>query len=443
MNVERSESSAGGWFSSRLLALGGLLGLVLWLALMPSTRAQAALAAFLGTALLWLWLLSRRQLEGIAAERRHAPRVFEGDALDVVLRLSRAPGRPPVQLLQVEDRFAAGIDAIPPRLIPWLNSGWDAVMHGRPRVDRHRGVYLIGPLRLCAADPLGVFVQERELDCITRLIVYPRADPLPDYTVPTEQARTGMSFNAVELVGSGEEVLGVREYRPGDPPSRVHWRTSARRGRLHVIELNRPVQSELAVLLDMSRRSRFGLGAEATHELSIRAATSILTRANETRHRFSLAYTQQEPVVFPAGAGLAQLHLLLDRLAVLEPAGELSLWRDLAPRALMLAAGARAVFIGASAQVEPGEAARLVAELVESGVGVDAVLIDERDFIRIYQDQEADAARRDGNGFEAVRRELMLAGARVWRIGRARASLAGIHPELELAERALTRQLPQ
>jgi uncharacterized protein (DUF58 family) len=314
------------------------------------------------------------------------------------------------------------------------------LLHYNQLAERHRGLYMIGPVRVRAADPLGVFYQYRELPCLTRLTVYPKANPLPDYSIPGVLAGPGPSLNVVDRVGQGEQVLGVREYAAGDPPGRVHWRTSARHRRLHVIEVDRPIQAELAIMIDLSRRSRFGLGAEATSELAIHAATSILTRAQETRHRFSLAYAHKEPVMFPPGAGLAHLHLLLDRLAVISPAGETNLWADLAPRALMLAPGSRAVLIGPAATVPLETALALIRRLVQRGVATDFVLIDERDFIKIYKDQEVDV-RKGLPDFDTLRREFTLAGARVWALNRERATLAGIpRAEVEILERALAQQ---
>ncbi|MEN6626843.1 MAG: DUF58 domain-containing protein [Candidatus Sumerlaeia bacterium] len=434
--MRRLTRPTSGYIASRLVVLTAVFFFVLWILTLPATPAQAALAAFFMIAMLWSWLLSRGQLETVRAVRAHRPRVFEQDDLDVVLTFSRGKGFP-IQLLQVEDRFMASMEMSRRHLIPWLAGGWEVLLHYRAAADRHRGHYFIGPVVVRAADPLGIFMHHHELDCITPLIIYPRADPLPDYTVPGDLAQPGASMNFVRRVGVGEEVLGVRQYHPGDPPGRVHWRTSARCGRLHVVELDRPIQSELAVMLDMSRRSRFGLGAEATTELSVRAATSVLTRAHETRHRFSLAYVQNEPVMIPSGSGLAHLHMLLDRLAILNPSGEAVMWRDLAPRALLLPAGSRAVFICAVANVPVRDATLLLRSLAEAGVGVDCILVNEQDFIKIYRDQEKDV-RHDPRAEDVVE-ALRLTGARLFLLDRARASLAGIHPENDLIDRAVEK----
>ncbi len=52
--------------------------------------------------------------------------------------------------------------------------------------------------------------------------------------------------------GSGTEILGVREYRPGDPLRRIHWRSTARRGELIVREFEPPGTQNLGLFLDPS-----------------------------------------------------------------------------------------------------------------------------------------------------------------------------------------------
>jgi uncharacterized protein (DUF58 family) len=50
--------------------------------------------------------------------------------------------------------------------------------------------------------------------------------------------------------GSGTEIFGVREYRPGDPLRRIHWRSTARRGELIVREFEPPGVQNLGIFLD-------------------------------------------------------------------------------------------------------------------------------------------------------------------------------------------------
>jgi len=50
--------------------------------------------------------------------------------------------------------------------------------------------------------------------------------------------------------GYGSEVFGVRQYQPGDPLRRIHWRSTARRGDLIVREFEPPGVQNLGIFLD-------------------------------------------------------------------------------------------------------------------------------------------------------------------------------------------------
>ena len=55
--------------------------------------------------------------------------------------------------------------------------------------------------------------------------------------------------SAAVVRGPGHEVLGVREWRSGDDHRRVHWRSTARTGRLTVLERGDAVAAELRLVL--------------------------------------------------------------------------------------------------------------------------------------------------------------------------------------------------
>jgi len=87
--------------------------------------------------------------------------------------------------------------------------------------------------------------------------------------------------------GEGSEFYGIREYQPGDPLRRVHWRSSARMGRLAVVEYEHDVSVDLTLVLDARRGSVLGVGTETTMEAAATVAASlaqlVLQRGNRCR----------------------------------------------------------------------------------------------------------------------------------------------------------------
>ncbi|MBE1532860.1 DUF58 domain-containing protein [Actinomadura algeriensis] len=111
-----------------------------------------------------------------------------------------------------------------------------------------RGVVEAGPLDLARTDPLGlVRIVRRADDVPVRVLVHPRLHDLA--AVPA--AGSGGRDTAKGTIRATEGAFaGLREYAPGDDARRIHWRTSARRGRLMVREHADSARPGLTVLVD-------------------------------------------------------------------------------------------------------------------------------------------------------------------------------------------------
>ncbi|MBE1532098.1 DUF58 domain-containing protein [Actinomadura algeriensis] len=111
-----------------------------------------------------------------------------------------------------------------------------------------RGVLEAGPLTLVRTDPLGlVRAARRADDAPVRILVHPRHHEL----APAPAAGAGGRDTAAAVTRAADGAFaGLREHAPGDDVRRVHWRTSARRGRLMVREHADSPRPELTVLVD-------------------------------------------------------------------------------------------------------------------------------------------------------------------------------------------------
>ena len=58
------------------------------------------------------------------------------------------------------------------------------------------------------------------------------------------------SGELLRLAPYGEDLAGVREYRPGDPPQRIHWKLSARQKLLLTRQFEVPNESGICLLVD-------------------------------------------------------------------------------------------------------------------------------------------------------------------------------------------------
>jgi uncharacterized protein (DUF58 family) len=167
--------------------------------------------------------------------------IFEGDGLDmeVGLETTGAP-RGPARLVGLigSEQVTAATGLVP-------RSGW------RRRIELaglRRGPVGARGLMVESSDVAGLFRGRRSSPDAEVALVLPRFVSFAGKM----QARELEASVAAPRAGSGTELFGVREYRPGDSLRRIHWRSSARHGELVVREYEPPGVQTLGIFCDPS-----------------------------------------------------------------------------------------------------------------------------------------------------------------------------------------------
>ncbi len=113
-------------------------------------------------------------------------------------------------------------------------------------VLRHRGVTELGSITVESGAPLGLFRKRKLFRQSDRVFVYPRW-----YAMSIDWLLAGTPGDETARARSraGGETSGSRRYVFGDPRRHVHWRNSARTGRLMVREFDAPNGLPLIILL--------------------------------------------------------------------------------------------------------------------------------------------------------------------------------------------------
>jgi len=109
-----------------------------------------------------------------------------------------------------------------------------------------RGAATSVDLELTKIGILGLLSWGSRRDLAVDLVVAPGA--APPWPVP-EAATQERPGGARVVHPAGAEVHAMREWRPGDPSRHVHWRTSARRGRLVVTDRLEEMGGDLVLVV--------------------------------------------------------------------------------------------------------------------------------------------------------------------------------------------------
>ena len=169
---------------------------------------------------------------------------------------------------------------------------------------------------LTSGAPFGLARSRRKRIVDSDLIVVPRWVELNSFPILEPSSSPSDVLHERARTGAGQEYLGIREYRPGDPLRSVHWRSTARAGRLIVREYEQEVASRVGLLLSGSDH---GEGPGSAFETLVSAVASIGLYALSTGHPVHAARMGTNGVEYMGEPGK---HDLLDWLATAAPRDE-------------------------------------------------------------------------------------------------------------------------
>jgi uncharacterized protein (DUF58 family) len=254
------------------------------------------LLAIVLVGVLWPWL-ARLGLSGTLSYGVERCREGETVAAELVAH-NRLPWATYGVLVREDAELVAGLP-----LVPGRGSAERTWSFTPPR----RGIYPRLIPVLGTGFPFGVFEPTRPLDVGRELIVWPQTFAVP--AVPDLQGENRLE-GAVSRNKAGQngDVLGVRPYRRGDSPRRIHWAQTARHDRLIVCELQSSARPIVLIGLDDHPAHHAG----ESREWAIRVCASLCESWLEQGAEIALWLRGE---VVPASAGLAHRRRLLDALA--------------------------------------------------------------------------------------------------------------------------------
>ncbi len=156
-------------------------------------------------------------------------------------------------------------------------------------VPRRRGTHTQGPLTARVQGPWGLAWSQRELLPPEPRRVYPqvRWDGAVGQLLLLAQRRQ-LGQSPMRVRGLGSEPYALREYRPGDPLSRVHWKASARHDHLVTREDAWERGSRLVVLLDCARTMLASDHGRSKLDHALAAALALLRVASSRGDRVTV-----------------------------------------------------------------------------------------------------------------------------------------------------------
>lgn len=137
-----------------------------------------------------------------------------------------------------------------------------------------RGIVKVGPATTVRSDPVGMLRREHAFRDVHEVFVHPRTTSLPSTSAGLIRDLEGNPTR--RLVDADMSFHAIREYAPGDSRRQVHWKSTAKTGRLMVRQYEESRRSRMAVVLAAAEQEY----ADADEfELAVSCAASLGLRA--------------------------------------------------------------------------------------------------------------------------------------------------------------------
>jgi len=180
---------------------------------------------------------------------------------------------------------------------------------------RRRGRIELAGLNIARTDPLGLVKGLARVALQARVITLPKRYRIPALALPGARKfqQGGVSLSA--SVGDSEEFLSLRDYRPGDPLQRLHWKSFARTGKPIVKEYQDEFFERHALVLDTGTAR----GEDAVFEEAVALAASFVCTIDTQECLLDLLFVGGEVKTHTAGRGQLHAEHMLEVLAGVAP----------------------------------------------------------------------------------------------------------------------------
>lgn len=328
------------WPKQRLLwTREGLVFILIWFGLLGTGLYQQVnlillVAGLAAGPIVASFFASAAMLRRLRVARRVPGYVFSGEPLQLDYTLENDRTWMAALALIIEDdltpvdRSVSGSSSVTPRVFFARVPGQARKRLRWQGPSPKRGRYRFRMLELVTRSPFGLM--ERRVTTLdpADLIVYPKVGQLTRrWQILQRQSSETKRGQRHDRSAQQQEYHGLRDYRPGDSPRWIHWRTTARLGEPMVKEFEQQSEQDLAILIDpwLPRTKVTTEQRESLEQMIQFAATLCLETCRHQGRRLLLGWTGPTPGVRQGPASVKLLHELLEQLAVMRPSSEGSL----------------------------------------------------------------------------------------------------------------------
>ena len=178
-------------------------------------------------------------------------------------------------------------------------------------IPTHRGIVRFASINILRPDPFNLFNATKTIKSPQSILVLPKLYQLPSISLPSSRISQSGSTSLASSVGDSEEFEALRDYRPGDPLRKIHWKSWAKTGNPVVKEEQSEYFVRHALILDNFQPQSHS----AILEEAISVAASFAGNLHPHESLLDLIFVGLESFCFTSGRGLGSSEQMLEILA--------------------------------------------------------------------------------------------------------------------------------
>ena len=256
-------------------------------------------------------ILSEQCFRDIRVKRWIPPHIFADDVSRVRLAITNLKRVMPsfsMHIAEIIDGREFHVEGTKFHLAPGATA-----IRSYPVSFSSRGRHRISGYRLFTTFPFGLFLKSGVFSDPGEVIVYPWRQELPKGLLH-DLAIMGAG-REVNRAGVGSAMYNLREYVAGDDSRSIHWKTSARQGRLISKEYEAEDNRRMTILLN-NRRNSQNHATDEPFEEAIRVTAAVARHFLDRRVGVRLVMMDRSTAF---DVGRPHLYRILNVLALAEP----------------------------------------------------------------------------------------------------------------------------
>ncbi|MFN8674709.1 MAG: DUF58 domain-containing protein [Candidatus Sericytochromatia bacterium] len=138
-----------------------------------------------------------------------------------------------------------------------------------------RGIYNFSDLKIISDGPFGLFRYTKNISVKDSIYVYPNIESINYLDFQGNRNLSYKSTSKTKAEANSSIPVNIKDYKRGDSQKLIHWKSTARVGKLMVKELEAEQSLSVKIFIDTEKNKNYGTAKNNNFELLIKKAIAI------------------------------------------------------------------------------------------------------------------------------------------------------------------------